>query len=117
MATDYPATAKNVSENAQLLRQAAPELMKGFVQMGKATYADGALSAKVKELIALSIGVSLRCDGCIAAHTKSAMRYGATREEVAEAVATAIHMGGGPSMVYGGEALRAYDQFAAESNG
>jgi AhpD family alkylhydroperoxidase len=88
--------------------------MKGFAQMGKATYTDGALSAKVKELIALSIGVSLRCDGCIAAHTKSAMDHGASREEIAEAVATAIHMGGGPSMVYAGEALRAYDQFVGK---
>jgi AhpD family alkylhydroperoxidase len=115
MANDYPATAKEVSENAQLLRQAAPELMKGFAQMGKATYTDGALSAKHKELIALAIGVSLRCDGCIAAHTKSAMDHGASRAEIAEAVATAIHMGGGPSMVYGGEALRAFDQFAGKS--
>jgi alkylhydroperoxidase/carboxymuconolactone decarboxylase family protein YurZ len=42
------------------------------------------------------------------------MDYGATREEVAEAVSTAVHMGGGPSMVYAGEALRAFDQFAAK---
>ena len=114
MATDYPTTAQGVSENAKMLREAAPDLMKGFFQMGKANYADGALSAKVKELMALAIGVSLRCEGCIAAHVKSAMDYGATREEVAEAVSTAVHMGGGPSMVYAGEALRAYDQFAAK---
>ena len=114
MATDFPATAKDVSESAKLVREAAPDLMKGFGMMGKATYADGALSGKVKELMALAIGVSLRCEGCIAAHTKSAIDYGATREEVAEAVATAVYMGGGPSMLYGGQALRAYDQFKAK---
>lgn len=112
MAHDYPNTAKEVSENAQLLRQAIPDLMKGFAGMGAATYKDGALTGKVKELIALAIGISLRCEGCIAHHTKSAIDHGATREEVSEAIATAIHMGGGPSMVYGGEALRAFDQFS-----
>jgi AhpD family alkylhydroperoxidase len=114
MANDYVTTAREVSENAQLLRQATPELMKGFAQMGATVYTNGALSAKTKELIALAIGISLRCDGCIAAHTKSAIKKGATREEIAETVATAIHMGGGPSMVYGGEALHAYDQFVRE---
>ena len=39
------------------------------------------------------------------------------REEVAEAIGVAIQMGGGPSMVYGGQALRAYDEFAAVADG
>ncbi len=115
MAADYPQTAKEVSENAQMLRQAIPDLMKGFAGMGAATYKDAALSARTKELIALAIGISLRCEGCIAHHTKSAIAHGASREEVAEAIATAIQMGGGPSMVYGGEALRAYDQLTSDS--
>lgn len=114
MANDYVTTARAVSENVRLLRQATPDLMKGFAQMGTSVYADGALSAKTKELMALAIGISLRCEGCIAAHTKSAVKQGATRAEVAETVATAIHMGGGPSMFYGGEALQAYDQLARE---
>lgn len=114
MANDYVTSACEVSENAQLLRQATPELMKGFAGMGAAVYKDGALSAKVKELIALSIGISARCEGCIAHHVKSAIKHGASREEVSEVIATAIHMGGGPSMVYGGEALRAYDQLVQE---
>jgi alkylhydroperoxidase/carboxymuconolactone decarboxylase family protein YurZ len=41
-----------------------------------------------------------------------AHQHGATREEVAETVALAVYMGGGPAAVYGGGALRAYDQFA-----
>jgi alkylhydroperoxidase/carboxymuconolactone decarboxylase family protein YurZ len=42
---------------------------------------------------------------------------GASRAEVAETIGVAIHMGGGPSMVYGAEALRAYDAFAGERGG
>jgi len=112
MAHDYKQVAAEVSENAQLLRQAVPEAMKGFAALGGGAYKDGALSPKIKELIALAIGITVRCEGCVGAHAKSAFQRGATREEVAEAIAVAIHMGGGPSMVYGGEALRAYDQFA-----
>jgi len=73
-------------------------------------YPDGALDNKTKELIALAIGVTVRCDGCVAHHAMACLDKGATREEIVEAIAVAIHMGGGPSMVYGAEALEAYDQ-------
>ena len=89
-----------------------PDTMAAFSDLGSATYTDGAISAKQKELIALAIGVTVRCDGCVAFHARAACRRGATRAEVAEAISVAIQMGGGPSMVYGGEALAAYDEFA-----
>ncbi|MEW7009369.1 MULTISPECIES: carboxymuconolactone decarboxylase family protein [unclassified Lentilitoribacter] len=73
---------------------------------------DGALSVKTKELIAFGIAITVRCDGCIAAHAKSIFKAGASREEVAEMIGVAILMGGGPSTVYGVEAMRAYDQLA-----
>lgn len=114
MTSEYPKVADAVSANAKLLREAVPETMKGFAALGAATYKDGALSPKTKELIALAIGITVRCEGCVGAHAKQAYQRGATREEVAEAISVAIHMGGGPSMVYGGEALRAYDQFAEQ---
>ncbi len=82
--------------------------------LGAATYADGSLSRKTKELIALAIGVTARCDGCIAHHSKACHAKGATREEVVEAIGVAIQMGGGPAMVYGADALRAFDQFASQ---
>ncbi len=66
----------------------------------------------MKELIALAIGVSTRCDGCIAYHARTSVRAGATRQEVAEALAVAVQMGGGPAMVHAADALRAYDEFA-----
>ena len=54
-----------------------------------------------------------RCDGCVAYHAKRVYELGASREEVLETIGVAIQMGGGPSMVYGGEALRAFDAFKA----
>ena len=58
---------------------------------------------------------AVHCDGCVAYHTKMAHQHGASREEVAETVALAVYMGGGPAAVYGGDALRAYDQFAGKT--
>ena len=67
---------------------------------------------KTKELIALAIGVAVRCDGCIGFHAKACLELGATREEVAETLAMTVYMGGGPNLMYAADALRAYDQFA-----
>jgi AhpD family alkylhydroperoxidase len=74
---------------------------------------DGALDKKTNELIALSIAVTQKCDGCIAAHARGAARHGASRAEVAEAIGVSILMSGGPGTVYGPRALDAYDDFAA----
>jgi AhpD family alkylhydroperoxidase len=87
--------------------------MSAFFQLSGAAMADGALSSKSKQLIALGIGVTLRCDGCIAYHVHDAMRAGATRQEIMETIGVAVFMGGGPSMVYGCEAMEAFDQFEA----
>ena len=47
--------------------------------------------------MALAIGIAVHCDGCVAYHTKMAHQHGATREEVAETVALAVYIGGGPA--------------------
>lgn len=97
--------------NNKLLREVVPDAMKAFGALGSATYPDGHLSRKYKEMVALAIGIAVRCEGCIAWHVMEAKRNGATREEVAELIALAIQMGGGPSAVYGGKALAGYDEF------
>jgi len=72
---------------------------------------EGALSARTKELIALAIAITVRCDGCIAYHVHDAVHAGATRGEIVEAIGVAVLMGGGPSAIYGAEALEALEQF------
>jgi AhpD family alkylhydroperoxidase len=113
MGKDHKQQARSVNEAAATLRRAVPDVMAAFGGLGAAARQDGALDHRTKELITLVIAVSKRCEPCIAYHTKQALKLGVTREEVAEAVAIAVHMGGGPAMVYAGEALRAYDEFAA----
>lgn len=111
MTHDYRARIAEIDEYAVELRALIPEPLAAFGALSKAAQSTGALDKKTKELLALAIGVAIRCDGCIAYHARGAQRTGASRQEVAEALAVAIQMGGGPSVNYASDALRAFDQF------
>jgi AhpD family alkylhydroperoxidase len=96
-------------------RKVAPDLTQAFSGLAQAATSAGAIDTKTKELIALAISIAGRCDGCIGFHTQSAIRHGATREEVLETIGVAIYMGGGPSYVYGGQALEAFDALSGRT--
>ena len=115
MSKDFPQLAKELSGSIAKMRKGIPDTMKAFNEIARAATAEGALDTKTKELIATAIGIAVRCDGCLAFHVRAAQRLGASREEMLETIAMAIYMGGGPSMVYGAEALEAYDQFTEAS--
>jgi AhpD family alkylhydroperoxidase len=106
-------TMKGLTEPAARLRKDIPEVYEAYIAMTKAVIADGALSAKVKELIALAIGATRECDGCISSHARGAARQGASEAEVAEAMGVVIMLNGGPGTVWGPRALAAYREFAA----
>jgi len=72
---------------------------KTFIELEKATYSDGALPKKQKELIAVGISVVTHCDSCMQWHIEQAARSGATSQEVLEAIEVGIEMGGGPATV------------------
>lgn len=107
--TDWNAFIDQTNGRMAELRKAMPEPSKGFAQLAQAAIKPGVLDSKTKELIALAIGITARCDGCLAFHAKAAHRHGATREEIVETIAVAVYMGGGPSMIYGAEALDVFD--------
>lgn len=111
MTKNYSALTGDITEYVRELKPIIPDVLKGFYEMSGAATKDGQLSKKVKEFIALAIGVSTRCDGCIGFHAKALNELGATREEVAEVLGMAVYMGGGPSLMYAADALRAFDQF------
>src|SRR5690606_138867 len=101
---------QTIRSNLAPLHKGLPDVMKAFGAMGRAATTPGALDSKTKELIALSIGVANRCDGCIGFHSQALVKLGATREEVQEALGVAIYMGGGPSVMYAANAMQAYDE-------
>ncbi|MDP2744165.1 MAG: carboxymuconolactone decarboxylase family protein [Dehalococcoidia bacterium] len=74
--------------------QGLPQAMAAYTAFRKESYRDGALSAKTKRLIALAAGLQAGCTRCIIGQTKDAVKAGATKAEVLEAVAVAIVIGG-----------------------
>lgn len=113
MPKDYIEIIRGIDAYALELKHLVPETLSGFAQMSSAAQAPGELDRRTKELMALAIAVATRCDGCIGYHARGALRAGATRQQVAEAVAVAVQLGGGPAVNYAADALRAFDQFAA----
>ncbi len=112
MTKSYKEITDDLNEYLPQVKNGVPDVMKGFSQMAGAALADGALDKKTKELLALAIGIAVRCDGCIGFHAKALVRLGATREEIEEVCGMSVYMGGGPSYMYAADALRAFDEFS-----
>jgi AhpD family alkylhydroperoxidase len=108
---NFPDHYNELNEWMENLGVAIPNTMQSFGKLHETSLSKGALDSKTKELIALGIAITVRCDGCISFHVHDAMQAGATKNEIAETVAVAILMGGGPSVVYGIEAFQAVSQF------
>lgn len=96
------------------LNEVLPDVMSGFGALHRSAVGDGALDRATKELIAVAIGIAARCDGCIALHVHDALRAGASRAAVQEAIGVAVMMGGGPASVYAVDAMHALDEFERE---
>lgn len=112
---NYPDHYHELRKLMGKLQGRIPSTMEAFGGLNNAVMSEGALSSKSKELIALGIAITSRCDGCIAYHVHDAIAAGAAREEIHEAIGVAILMGGGPSLVYGCEAMEAVEQFESEN--
>lgn len=98
-----------ISEIATL----APDSVKGYQTLSNAGKKTNHLDAKTRELIAVAVAVSLRCDGCIAVHSAEAVKQGATKEEIAEALGVSIALNAGATMVYSARVMDAIDKEAA----
>lgn len=114
MTTSFKDIISDMSPALAKLRKEIPDVMNGFNAMAQAATKEGALSKKTKELIALALGIAAHCDGCIAFHTQTLVKLGLTREELLETLSMAIYMGGGPSMIYAAEALKAFEEMSSQ---
>jgi AhpD family alkylhydroperoxidase len=88
-----------------------PDIVKGYTTLSRADHLD----EKTRELIALAVAITLRCDGCITVHAAAARQRGATKEEIAEVLGVAVSVNAGAAVVYSTRALDAFDA-AAELN-
>jgi AhpD family alkylhydroperoxidase len=112
MTKNYKEITSNISESLSKMRKEIPDVLNGFSALAQAATKDGALNKKTKELIALALGIAAHCDGCIGFHTQTLIKLGVTREEFLETLSMAVYMGGGPSLMYAAEALKAYEEFS-----
>jgi AhpD family alkylhydroperoxidase len=99
---------QNINENLAPMRKTQPETMAAFGQLAKNAMVAGEISAKYKELIALAIGITQHCSGCIGFHVKALHKLGCTRAELEEMLNVCVYMGGGPALMYSAEALSAW---------
>jgi AhpD family alkylhydroperoxidase len=100
----YPSSSAQIAEKRHAL---APETEKAFQAFSRQVFADGALSAKSKQLIAVAVAHVTQCPYCIRGHTKSALRHGATPEELMEAIWVAAEMRAGGAYAHSTIALTA----------
>lgn len=113
--TNWPEVLADVRKAGAGLAQSNQPVVQAFQELNKSLGEGKALDAKTRELIALAVAVTTRCEGCISSHAAAAQKFGATREEVAEALGTAIALNAGAAFVYSGKALAAFDQFGEQS--
>ena len=90
-------------------KSSAADAAKGFGTLFQSVMKEGALGVREKELIALGIGVALRCDPCVYAHVQKARQAGASREQVIETAGVAVMMQGGPGYTYLPKVVEALD--------
>jgi len=95
------------------LRGLVPEVMKGYGALAMAGEKSVHLDAKTRELIALAVAVTTRCDGCIASHVEAAIALGTTKEEISEALGVAIALNAGAALVYSARTLDAFENISA----
>jgi alkylhydroperoxidase/carboxymuconolactone decarboxylase family protein len=87
-----------------------PELMKAFLDLDAKVFAEGAVSAKNKQLIAVACAHITQCPYCIDGHVKAAKKAGATEEEIAEAIFVAVAMRAGGAMAHSCIAMGALEE-------
>ncbi len=110
----YPPSSRELAEKRKAL---APEIQDAFDAFSKRVFADGALPAKTKQLIAVAVAHVTQCPYCIRGHTKLALRHGATEQELMEAIWVAAEMRAGGAYAHANVALAAMHEAAPPKKG
>jgi AhpD family alkylhydroperoxidase len=108
--TLYPPSSRASSDARKRL---APEPHAAFLAFSEKVFADGALPAKTKQLIAVAVAHVTQCPYCIRGHTKTALRQGATGEEIMEAIWVAAEMRAGGAYAHAALAVEEIEKSAA----
>ena len=112
MMLDWNEYHKEIGNRLGELMKLSPDTLRGYRTLSDANAKTGHLDAKTRELISLAVAVTTHCDGCIVVHTDAALKAGATKEEISEALGVAVAMNAGAALIY---STRVLDAVAAKT--
>ena len=113
MMMDWNGYLKDLLSSIGKLAELSPDTVRGYRTLSDAGKKTNHLDEKTRQLIALAVAVTTRCDGCITVHTDAAIKAGASKEEIAEALGVAVALNAGAALVY---SARVLDAHAAKSS-
>jgi AhpD family alkylhydroperoxidase len=109
MMLDWNEYQKQLMAGIGTISHLSPDTVRGYQTLSGAGQKTGHLDPKTRQLISLAVAVTTRCDGCITVHTDAAIKAGATKEEIAEALGVAVAMNAGAALVYSARVMDAFD--------
>ena len=112
MTLDWNAYQSELSKTIPQFAKLSPDSLKGYQTLSAANSANSHLRENTRQLVSLAVAVTTRCDGCITFHTDAALKAGASKEEIAEALGVAMAINAGAALIY---SLRVMDAVAAKS--
>jgi len=108
MMMDWNEYRKQVGAAVVDMAKMSPDTVRGYSQISGASAKPGHLDPKTREMIALAVAVTRQCDACIAVHIDAAVKAGATREEIMDALSVAVAINAGAALMYSARALDAF---------
>ena len=101
-ASMYPAMNADL---ARKRRELAPRQLEAFRAFSAAVFAEGALDARTKQIIAVAVAHVTQCPYCIRGHTEAALKAGASEAQLMEAIWVASEMRAGAAYAHAALAL------------
>ena len=117
MMLDWNEYQKELGTRIGELAKLSPDTLRGYQTLSAANSKTGKLDEKTRQLISLAVAVTTRCDGCITFHSEAALKAGANREEISEALGVAVAMNAGAALIYSTRVLDAVAAHTAKAQG
>jgi len=117
MMLDWNEYQKQVLTTLGEVKRLSPDTLRGYQTLSAANATTSKLGEKTRQLISLAVAITTHCDGCIVIHTEAALKAGASKEEIAEALGVAVSMNAGAALVYATRVLDAVSAKGAAAHG
>lgn len=114
---DWNQYQKEIGAKLGGLMKLSPDTVRGYQTLSAANSKTTLLGEKTRQLISLAVAVTTHCDGCIVIHSEAALKAGATKEEIAEALGVAVSMNAGAALVYSTRVLDALEAKSSAAQG